>query len=407
MVRDTTDNSYFIPWIYADSNRQTPYYVYFYMTSQERHEKRYQRRKAKREAKKRAFLDPIDNFDIAINRNTLSRATHEASLGLTWKSSVKRFNYRKLLNIKRLSDQLKAGENTHKNFICFSLYERGKKRNIMSVRFYERVPQKSVCTNILYPALTRSLIYDNAANQIGKGTQLARKRVKEFLSWHYRRYGTEGYALLIDFKSFFENLDHEKIKELLADTFKDERILYYLYQQLDDYADYYGRPVGLGLGSETNQIYAVSLPSPLDHFIKEKLGIHCYSAYMDDRVLIHISKLYLEECLIEIREFCKKYGFIINEKKTRIVKLTRGFSYLKTNYRLTETGHVVMTPDRKTVVRTRRRLKKFKIKYDAGEMTIEDIRTSYASARGSLVDRDSYRSIRSLDSLYNSLFKEV
>lgn len=377
------------------------------MTSKERHEIRYQRRKAKRQAKKRAYLDQYDNFDLAINRDALSRACYEASLSVGWKSSVKRFNYHKIVNIKELNERLKSGKSVHKNFICFYLYERGKKRDIMSVRFSERVVQKSVCRNILIPSLTRNLIYENCANQKGKGTHLARRLVKERLSWYYRRYGTEGYVLWIDFKSFFNNLDHKAIKNMIDDTFTDPRLLKYLHSQVDDYARFYQAPVGLGLGSEPNQLYAVALPSPLDHFIKEKLGIKVYVRYMDDMILVHRSKLYLEECLKEIREVCDQYGFIINERKTGIGKLSRGFTYLKTQYRITDTGHIIMKPDRKSVTRERRKLKKQAALFYAGTLSIDDIKQSYASWRGSLLDRDAYRSIKRMDAYYNYLFKEV
>lgn len=384
-------------------------YISFYMTSNERHEARYQRRKERRFQKKRKYLNKYDDLSIAINRNALSKATRDASLSVSWKSSVKRFRYHKAINIKRQADLLLSGRSVHKNFICFSIFERGKQRKIMSVRFSERIVQKSVCQNILVPALTRSLIYENCANQKGKGTHLARQIVKDRLSWHYRRYGLDGYSLTIDFKSFFENLDHSAIKRMLSDTFTDSRLLNFLFSQLDDYAAFYGRPVGLGLGSEPNQIFAVSLPSPLDHYIKEKLGIHCYVRYMDDMILIHPSKLYLEECLSEIREVCGKYGFIINERKTQISKLSRGFTYLKTQYKITETGHIVMKPDRKSIARERRKLKKQAALFRAGKMTLGDISQSYASWKGSLLDRDSYRTLKRMDALYNQLFtiKEV
>lgn len=375
------------------------------MNSAERHEARYQRRKAKRLAKRQAFNAEYDDFDKALNRNALSKACHDAALSVSWKSSVKRFRHRKIINIKKLSDKLEKGRSVHKNFICFVLIERGKLRYIMSVRFSERVVHKAICQNVLYPVLTRNLIYDNMANQKGKGTHLARRRVKNFLVWHYRRYGRDGYVLTIDFKSYFENLDHGVIRQILRENLTEERILIVCENQLDDYARYYGRPVGLGLGSEQNQIYAVVAPNKLDHFIKEKLGIKCYLRYMDDSILIHPSKLYLEECLNEIREVAAQYGFIINEKKTGIVKLSHGFTYLKTQYKLTETGHVVMKPVRTSITRERRKLKKQAALFRAGELSLADVTQSYQSWRGSLLDRDAYRTLKKMDNYFDSLFR--
>lgn len=86
---------------------------------------------------------------------------------------------------------------------------------------------------------------------------------------------------------------------------------------------------GLGLGSEDNQTIAVSYPNKLDHYIKEVLQIHEYARYMDDGYLIHESKEYLEYCLQEIRRICAELKIELNEKKTRIVKLSHGFTFLK------------------------------------------------------------------------------
>ncbi len=204
------------------------------MTSKERHEIRYQRRHKARLEKRRHFIEPYDHFENIANRNALSRSTHDSALTVGWKTSVKRFRTRKLINIKKQSDLLESGKSIHKRFICFEIVERGKHRNIMSVYFSERIVQKSLSQNALYPVLTHNLIYDNSANIRGKGTHDARRRVSVHLQRHYRRHGSEGYALIIDFKSYFENLAHDPIKEILRESFTDNRILDLAFSQIDD-----------------------------------------------------------------------------------------------------------------------------------------------------------------------------
>lgn len=377
------------------------------MTSAERHEARYQRRKVAREAKKRAYIDPYDDFSRIYNRNALSRATHDSALGVGWKMSVKRLRHNKLIVINRQAERLQNGLSVHRGFISFAICERGKPRDIMSVRFSERIVQKSECSNVLYPVLSRRFIYDNCANIRGKGTHFARRRVVTHLNRYYRKNKTNvGYVLIIDFKSFFNNIAHNPLKALLREIFLDPDLIHFLERQIDDYADYFGRPVGLGLGGEPNQLYASLLPDPLDHYIKEKLRIHGYIRFMDDLILIHEDKEYLKKCLIEIRVICLKYGIVLNNKKTNISRIDKGFTYLKTHYRLTETGHVVKRPSRDSITRQRRRLKKFKRLLDNGDLTFEEVRKSYASWRGSLLDRDSYRTLINMDKLFDKLFIE-
>ena len=62
-------------------------------------------------------------------------------------------------------------------------------------------------------------------------------------------------------------------------------------------------------------------------------------------------KEYLEYCLQEIRRICAELKIELNEKKTRIVKLSHGFTFLKTQIYLTDTGKILRKPCRKAVVR--------------------------------------------------------
>ena len=104
----------------------------------------------------------------------------------------RRYMLRRLTNVAATNKKLTYCEDIHKGFICFGLNERGKHRDIMSVHFSERVPQKSLNHNALVPVLTRSLIHDNGASQKGKGTSFAMKRLVTHLRRHYRHHGTEG-----------------------------------------------------------------------------------------------------------------------------------------------------------------------------------------------------------------------
>lgn len=163
---------------------------------------------------------------------------------------------------------------------------------------------------------------------------------------------------------------------------------------------------GLGLGSEINQTLAITLPNPLDHYIKEVLGIKPYGRYMDDSYLIDESKEYLEYCLVKIREICAELEITISEKKTRIVKLSHGFTFLKTQVYLTETGKIIRKPCHDAIVRERRKLKKQKKLVDEGIMTYEDVRASYSSWRGSMEHRNARKTVHSMDLLYDRLFIE-
>ena len=365
----------------------------------ERLEGRYQRRKAERDRKRREKLSKYDDYERAISLNALNDAADEAMKGVAWKASVQRYNMTRMLNIYRTHEKLQAGKDIRKGFICFDLMERGKLRHIKSVHFSERVVQKSICKNALYPILTNSLIYDNGASQKGKGTHFALNRLTVHLRRHVHRRGRKGGILLIDFSDYFGNVDHEVLKDIYQKSFQDERLRNLGISFVDAFGD-----KGLGLGSETSQINAVALRNALDHYIKEVLGIKGYGAYMDDSYLIHEDIEYLKECLVKIEEFCKRYGIVLNKKKTKICDLKHGFTYLKTRFFITETGHIIKKPCRIAITHERKKIKKQAKLLREGVLTFTDVRTSYASWRGSMVHRDAYRTIKSMDELFNSLF---
>lgn len=369
------------------------------MTSEERREARYIRRKQKREAKRAESVGKYDNLESVAEPNHLDKSVDKAAEGVKWKASVQRYKLNRIRNLSRTSNDTMNGRDVRKGFICFDICERGKLRHIKSVRFSERVVQKSLCRYALYPIITRSLIYDNGASQKGKGTRFASDRLKTHLMRHVHRHSNNGYILLIDFKDYFGNADHEALKGIYKRLIRDDRLRNFAFQFIEAFGDR-----GLGLGSETSQINAIVLRSPSDHYVKEVLGIKGYACYMDDSYLIHESKEHLKECLKKLRAIYEQYGITINEKKTKICDLKHGFAFLKTRYFITDSGKIITRPCREAITRERRKLKRQAKLLDAGKLSFKDIRISYTSWRGSMSHRNAYWTTKRMDELFDSLF---
>ena len=369
------------------------------MTSEERKEARYKRRKEKREDKRGAALAEYGSLEAVTEISSLVKAYRKARCGVGWKESVQRYGMNMLRNAVKARADILAGKDVRRGFVEFDIMERGKPRHIKSVHISERVAQRSLCENALIPALTRSLIYDNGASLKGKGITFALNRLTAHLHRHYRKHGANGYVLTIDFKSYFENINHGHIEQMLRKSFIDERLITFAMGFVKAFGD-----KGLGLGSEVSQILAIAYPNTVDHYIKERLRIKGYGRYMDDLYLLHENKEYLWRCLAELREMFAEIGITLNEKKTRITKLSRGFVFLKTRFVLTENGKVIRKPARDSVVRQRRKLKKFRRFLETGEMSLAQIENSYMSWRGYISHKDAHRAIVNIDKLYNKLF---
>lgn len=318
-----------------------------------RRKKRYERRQKQRAERRLRALRQFDDFSHVISHKALYEAARQASKGVSWKVSVQRYLLNILVNTDLLHNELLSGKDIRKGFISFDINERGKVRHIRSVYFSERVVQKSLCLNALYPILTYNLIFDNGASQKNKGTKFATDRLIKHLRQHIRRFGVSGYILLIDYKSYFDNIDHQILKKYYRRYIKDPRLL----ALTDLFVDAFGDK-GLGLGSETSQIHAISYPNKIDHYIKEVERIKGYGRYMDDSYIIHENKKVLEGVLSRIRKLCDDLGIRLNPKKTYITDLKHGFSFLKTRFHFTETGKIIKRPCRKSITYERRKLKK-------------------------------------------------
>ncbi len=363
---------------------------------------REERRRKRRAEKKDAALKCFDDFNQVVNPDNLCDAFKNSRREVTWKESVQRYEANLFMNILETRNKLLNGENIQKGFKEFTLHERGKIRHIKSVHISERVVQKCLASNVLIPILEPSLIYDNGASIKGKGLHFAIKRLMRHLRKFYIQNGNSntGYALSIDFAKFFDNIDHDILLSMLSTKIKDKR----LFTLLTQFITVFGNGKSLGLGSEVSQICALYYPNAIDHFIKEKLRIKYYGRYMDDMYLIHKDKEFLQHCLYEIKQMCRRFSITVNEKKTKIVRLSHGVAFLKGRYILTETGKIICLPQKSATTRMRRKLKKFKKLIAAEKMTYSDLRTAYQSWRGNYMRRfNAYHRVRNMDALYNSI----
>lgn len=368
------------------------------MTSEERREARYQRRKAKRDEKKKRHKEEQD-FEQVFSYKHLYKSYLKCRRGVAWKASTQKYIVQAPLNVYRTHQQLLSGKFKTQGFFEFDLYERGKHRHIKSVTINERVVQRCLCDYSLVPVIGRTFIYDNGASMENKGYHFAIRRIVRHLQYHYRKHGTDGYILLFDFSKFFDNVSHRVVEEILQKKFSDERLIKLQMHFVNAFGD-----SGMGLGSQISQTMALASANKLDHAIKEKMHIKCYGRYMDDGYLIHESKEYLQECLAEIQKICDMLEITLSAKKTQIVKLTHGFTWLKTRFFLLPSGRIVRRIYKRSVTRMRQKLKKYKKLVTAGKMTEEDVNASWQSWRAYAMNFDSWHTIQNMETLYESLF---
>ena len=333
----------------------------------------------------------------------LNRAFEESAKISNWKDTTQRYRANLLVNNLQLQEDLRNGKYTVSPTVDFRIYERGKERCIQAPAMRDRIVQKVLCQDILLPNLTKSLIYDNYASLKGRGTSFARKRVDVMLHNFIRKHGNEGYILQIDIRKYFDSIDHDVLKQLVHEKIHESPEVMSLIDYIIDTSSNSNK--GLNLGSEAPQTLAIFYLSRVDQYVKSVCGMKYYGRYMDDIFVIHDDKEVLKRLLAEIKMQLEFLKLDVNEKKTHITKLSHGFTFMQIKYDI-RGNKVIKRPTHKKIVRERRRLKKFRKKYDSGRMDLLQIQNCYMSWRGNII-RDCNAcngSIRSLDRLYDSLF---
>ena len=355
--------------------------------------------KEERLAKKRDFIKEYDDFNKVFTFENLYASYKECVKGVTWKPSVQRFIADDIANLINLERKLQNGTFKSKGFYEFDIIERGKPRHIRSVDIEERVVQRCLCDYCLVPVLSRSLIYDNGASLKGKGQHFAIRRVKRHIKEYHNRFGADGYALTMDFKGYFDSIPHWLVYQIVDDTFSDERLKALIHHFVDAFGD-----IGLGLGSQISQILAVTIPNSLDHYVKEQLKVRWYGRYNDDMWFICKTKEQAKEIAERVTAYAETLGLTIHPNKIKINHLQSGFKLMKIKFILKPTGYVVMLPDKKKVVRQRRKLKKIKHKVDCGALTNHDGFLSWQGWDCSIRICKSYKQRKEIKKLAMSLF---
>ena len=348
-----------------------------------------------------SFARYMENFDIekVIGFDALYDSMLKCKKGVMWKDSVAGYVLNGIERTMNLESQLKDGSYKAGRTVNFTITS-PKPREIASITFRDRVYQRSLNDNAVYPIMSRSFILDNYACQKGKGTDKARERLKEFLRRYYRKYGCVGYVSQFDIHGYYPNMSHAKTEELFRRKLPPEvadMVIAVLRHQYDG-------ETGYNPGSQLIQIAGISVLDGFDHYMKEQLLARFFIRYMDDFLVISDDRDYLEDCQAKVKSFLSQLGFELNTKKTRIYPLSDGIEFLGFDYHVTDTGKVLMFVRASNVKRERRKLRRLVAKSERGGLPRDKVDESYAAWRNHASKGNSYRLLQRMDKFYSELW---
>lgn len=306
-------------------------------------------------------------FEHIVTFENLLSAAHKAFRGnKKYKGRAATFYVHLEQELLRLEQELRSGTYRPGPYRPFVIYE-PKQRNIAAVDFRDRVVHHAIC-NLLEPLLDRGMIFDSYACRKGKGTHAAVKRAQQFAR-HFQ------YFLKCDIKRYFESLDHEVLKQILARKLKDRALLHLLSLIINHSVPGNEPGKGIPIGALTSQWFANLYLSELDHFLKERLQITGYLRYMDDFLCFGPDKATLREWLLAIRSFVTNRLLVeLKEDALRLAPVSQGIPFL--GFRVFP-GLIRL--DRTHLVRFRRKITQREQAYERGEIDEETLIRSVSS----------------------------
>ena len=379
----------------------------------------------------------MDYEEIVCDANNLYRAYKASVKNSKWKESTQKFMMNFLRYIFSIQDDIRNRTLQNGPVAEFSLSERGRVRPISSIPLPDRIVRHVLCDEILLPEVKKRIIYDNCASIKGRGISRQRNRFEVHLRKYYKQYGNEGWILFGDFSKFYDNIIHEIAKKELLKLFDDDEFIDWLltlifdgfkidasYMTDEEYADCMedtftkleNRKIpkelltgekwmekSVNIGDQLSQVIGIYYPYHIDNYVKYVRSQKFYGRYMDDWYIINPSKEELEDLLTNIRKIAEEYGIHINEKKTRIVKISSTYKFLQVKYSLTKDGKIIKRINPERVTAMRRKLKKLATKLANGEIEYENVENMFRSWMGSFYKLLSKVQRKNLVQLYEDV----
>ena len=285
------------------------------------------------------------------------------------RNKICKFECFKGSNLLNILNILKSNKYKHGKYNIFIIKE-PKYRIIMSEKLNDKIVNHLVSNYVLIPLIEPLLINSNVATRKNKGTSYGLYLTKKYIN-KIKLNNEEIYVLKIDIK-LRKLIKDENLYKLVINIIKSSNEKYVneeivkeknrvikkiknkeeqkQIKELPIYQDNKGLPIG----NLSSQILAIYYLNEVDHYIKENLKLKYYIRYMDDFIIFHDDKKYLEECLRKIKEKLE-----VN-KKTNIYNLNKGVGFLGYRFKL-KNKKLIIRINNQTKRRIKRKIKNLKI----------------------------------------------
>ena len=252
-------------------------------------------------------------------------------------------------NLVGLFDELHAGTYRPGPSICFVI-TRPKPREVWAAGFRDRIVHH-LLYNRVGPRFENAFIADSCACIRGRGTLYAARRLEAKVRSVTQNWSRPAHYLKCDVANFFVTIDKRILWERLERRIPEpwwrdlaELVLFHdprtdvrlrsgeaRLALIPPAKSLFSQPAHLGLpiGNLSSQFFANVHMDALDQFAKHVLRARHYIRYVDDFVLLHESRAWLQAAHDEIEAFvARELHLRLNPRKTILQPVERGIDFV-------------------------------------------------------------------------------
>lgn len=257
-----------------------------------------------------------DLFDAAFTPDSLYQGYLDARRTKRDSFSCYQFDRRIGAQLADLHESLHDGSYRPRPYNTFMVQE-PKPRLIYAPAFRDRVVQHAIY-RVIKPVFDAGFVHESFACRPGKGTHSASDHVQRALSLVPR----DSYIMQLDIRRFYYRIDRNILRTMIERKIKDKRLVevMMLFSEC-------GEPLGVPIGNLLSQLYALIYLNPLDHYIKRDLKVRHYARYVDDMVLLGLTRDQALDYRSRIAAFLAD-NLRLEFSKTNIAKVSRGVNFV-------------------------------------------------------------------------------
>lgn len=232
--------------------------------------------------------------------------------------SVYQFERHLGAELAALHAELRDGTYRPHTYHHFWVYE-PKPRSISAPAFRDRVVQHALY-RVVRPLADRRFIAQSFACRPGLGTHAAADYVQHAMQQAPR----DSYYLQLDIKRYYYSIRHDLLSQQISAIIKDARALELWMLFADTGLGDAG--IGLPIGCLMSQLNGLIHLNTMDHFIKRELQAKHYARYVDDFVLIGLSRERALECRVLIADYLDR-NLGLQLSKSTIARVSKGINF--------------------------------------------------------------------------------